>query len=195
MKYRIHILLMLVAVLTVSCRSNSFTAIERGGHERSDSAFIHYLKDEGVPYTTNNQVVILNSAQQKFDSLFKDIKEAKHHIHLEYFNFRNDSINEVLLGLLAQKAREGVEVRALFDAFGNMSNNRPLKKKDLEAIRESGIEIVKFDPVAFPWINHLFARDHRKTAICWGTHRAVRKFWPLALEKWKPWLASRGFIT
>ncbi len=168
MKYRIHILLMLVAVLTVSCRSNSFTAIERGGHERSDSAFIHYLKDEGVPYTTNNQVVILNSAQQKFDSLFKDVKEAKHHIHLEYFNFRNDSINEVLLGLLAQKAREGVEVRALFDAFGNMSNNRPLKKKDLEAIRESGIEIVKFDPVAFPWINHLFARDHRKIVIIDG---------------------------
>ena len=151
-----------------SCNSNKFVAIERNGVERSDSAFVQYLKSEGVPYTANNRITILNGAQVKFDSLFKDIKEAKHHIHLEYFNFRNDSINEVLLGLLAQKVKEGVEVRALFDAFGNLSNNQPLKKKDLKAIRNAGIEIVKVDPVTFPWINHMFSRDHRKIVVIDG---------------------------
>ena len=167
MKRGIFIFTLIAVTLTTSCRS-SFVAIERSEYERSDSAFIHYLKSEGVPYTSNNKVTILNGAHIKFDSLFKDIKEAKHHIHLEYFNFRNDSINEVLIGLLAEKVKEGVEVRALFDAFGNLSNNRPLKKKDLEKIRATGIEIVKFDPFTFPWLNHLFARDHRKIVVIDG---------------------------
>ena len=167
MKHRIYIFLILAAALMTSCRS-SFVAIERSDYERSDSAFVQYLKNEGVPYTANNQVTILNGANVKFDSLFKDIREAKHHIHLEYFNFRNDSINDILIGLLAQKAKEGVEVRAMFDAFGNLSNNQPLKKKDLKAIKEAGIQIVKVDPVTFPWINHMFTRDHRKIVVIDG---------------------------
>ena len=168
MRRSIYILFLISVALLSSCNSNKFVAIERNGVERSDSAFVQYLKSEGVPYTANNRITILNGAQVKFDSLFKDIKEAKHHIHLEYFNFRNDSINEVLLGLLAQKVKEGVEVRAMFDAFGNLSNNQPLKKKDLKAIRNAGIEIVKVDPVTFPWINHMFSRDHRKIVVIDG---------------------------
>ncbi len=168
MRRSIYILFLASVALLSSCSSNKFAAIERDDFERSDSAFVQYLKSEGVPYTSNNRITILNGAQVKFDSLFKDIKEAKHHIHLEYFNFRNDSINEVLLSLLAQKVKEGVEVRAMFDAFGNLSNNQPLKKKDLKAIRNAGIEIVKVDPVTFPWINHMFARDHRKIVVIDG---------------------------
>lgn len=168
MRRSIYILFLISVALLSSCNSNKFVAIERNGVERSDSAFVQYLKSEGVPYTANNRITILNGAQVKFDSLFKDIKEAKHHIHLEYFNFRNDSINEVLLSLLAQKVKEGVEVRAMFDAFGNLSNNQPLKKKDLKAIKDAGIEIVKVDPVTFPWINHMFSRDHRKIVVIDG---------------------------
>lgn len=168
MRRNIYILFLLSVALLSSCNSNKFAAIERSNVERSDSAFVQYLKSEGVPYTANNRITILNGAQVKFDSLFKDIKEAKHHIHLEYFNFRNDSINEVLLSLLAQKVKEGVEVRAMFDAFGNLSNNQPLKKKDLKAIRNAGIEIVKVDPVTFPWIDHMFSRDHRKIVVIDG---------------------------
>ena len=52
----------------------------------------------------------------------------------------------------------------MFDAFGNWSNNKPLKKRHLKKIREQGIEIVKFDPFTFPYINHAAHRDHRKIA-------------------------------
>ena len=71
---------------------------------------------------------------------------------MEYFNFRNDSIANALFDLLGEKVKEGVEVRAMFDAFGNLSNNKPLKKEHLKAIRKKGIEIVKFDPFKFPCI-------------------------------------------
>lgn len=70
--------------------------------------------------------------------------------------------------LLAEKVKEGVEVRAMFDAFGNWSNNKPLKKRHLKKIREQGIEIVKFDPFTFPYINHAAHRDHRKIAVIDG---------------------------
>lgn len=159
-------LILCSALSLASC--SSFVAIERSNHEYSDSAFIGYIKEKNIPYTKNNDVLVLNGAHAKFGSLLDDISKAKHHIHLEYFNFRNDSINKVLIEALVKKVREGVEVRAMFDAFGNMSNDSPLKNKDLEAIRAQGIQIVKFDPIRFPWINHAFSRDHRKIVVIDG---------------------------
>ncbi len=135
---------------------------------RSDSTVMQRLKGMGIPVTYNNRVELLMNGHDKFVDLFEAIRGARHHIHLEYFNFRNDSIANALFDLLAQKAAEGVKVRALFDAFGNWSNNQPLKKKHLEDIRRRGIEIVKFDPITFPWFNHAAHRDHRKIVVIDG---------------------------
>ena len=135
---------------------------------RSDSTVMQRLKGMGIPVTYNNRVELLMNGHDKFVDLFEAIRGARHHVHLEYFNFRNDSIANALFDLLAQKAAEGVKVRALFDAFGNWSNNRPLKKKHLEDIRRRGIEIVKFDPITFPWFNHAAHRDHRKIVVIDG---------------------------
>ena len=137
-------------------------------HNNSDSILIEFLKETGVETTTNNELKLLKSGEEKFIDLFTEIEKAKHHIHLEYFNFRNDSIANLLFEVLGRKASEGVKVRAIFDAFGNWSNNQPLKKKHLKKIQEKGIEIVKFDPFTFPWINHAFHRDHRKIVIIDG---------------------------
>lgn len=154
-------------LLLASCRSG-FVAIDRSAAMHSDDAFALYLNNKGIEIVDSNSVEILNGAHEKFERLLDDISRAKHHIHLEYFNFRNDSINAVLIGALAKKAAEGVEVRALFDAFGNMSNNRPLKERHLDEIRARGIEIEKFDPIVFPWINHTYHRDHRKIVVIDG---------------------------
>jgi len=108
------------------------------------------------------------SGQEKFDDMFAAIRQARETVHLEYFNFRNDSIANNLFELLAQKAQEGVKIRALFDGFGNDSNNKPLKKKRLKELRQQGIEIYEFDPVRFPWVNHVFHRDHRKIVVIDG---------------------------
>lgn len=134
----------------------------------SDSLVLRFLAASEIPISDNNKVKLLKSGQEKFIDLFASIRKAKHHIHLEYFNFRNDSIANALFDLLAEKVKEGVEVRAMFDAFGNWSNNKPLKKKHLKQIRERGIEIVKFDPFTFPYINHATHRDHRKIAVIDG---------------------------
>ena len=134
----------------------------------SEQMVINFLQESGIPITYGNKVKLLTSGREKFNDLFEAIRGAKHHIHLEYFNFRNDSIANALFDLLAEKVKEGVEVRAMFDAFGNWSNNKPLKKRHLKKIREQGIEIVKFDPFTFPYINHAAHRDHRKIAVIDG---------------------------
>lgn len=85
------------------------------------------MQDMEIPLTYNNKVELLMTGREKFIDLFETIRHARHHIHLEYFNFRNDSIANALFDLLAEKVKEGVEVRAMFDAFGNWSNNQPLK--------------------------------------------------------------------
>ncbi|MBF1438195.1 MAG: cardiolipin synthase [Prevotella nanceiensis] len=141
----------------------------KGYAQTSDSLIVKELRSEGVSFSKNNTVTLLLTGQEKFDDLFSAIKQAKSSIHLEYFNFRNDSIANHLFNLLADKVKEGVEVRALFDAFGNMSNNKPLRKKELDNLRERGIEIYEFDPIRFPWINHVFARDHRKIVVIDGS--------------------------
>ena len=136
--------------------------------QTADSLIVAQMRAEGVRFSHNNSVVLLTSGQEKFDDLFTAIRQAQHSVHLEYFNFRNDSIAHLLFRLLEEKVQQGVKVRALFDGFGNDSNNRPLKKKHLRELRERGIEIYEFDPVRFPWINHVFHRDHRKIVVIDG---------------------------
>lgn len=134
----------------------------------SDSLIVSQLKNEGITFSHNNSVVLLMNGQEKFDDMFKAIRQARSSVHLEYFNFRNDSIAHILFELLAEKASEGVEVRAIFDSFGNESNNRPLRKVHLDSIRKSGVEIYEFDKIRFPWVNHVFHRDHRKIVVIDG---------------------------
>lgn len=127
------------------------------------------MRGEGVRFTRDNSVTLLMSGQEKFDDMFAAIRQAKSSVHLEYFNFRNDSIASELFEILKEKRKEGVEVRALFDGFGNDSNNRPLRKRHIKELRDCGIDIHEFDPIKFPWVNHVFARDHRKIVIIDGS--------------------------
>lgn len=134
----------------------------------SDSIFAGYLHERGIPIYNNNEIELLPNGRIKFENLFEAIRNAKEHIHLEYFNFRSDSIAKEIFTLLAEKAQEGVKVRAMFDDFGNLSNNRPLRKEHLKMLNDRGIEIIRFDPMKFPYINHAFSRDHQKIVIIDG---------------------------
>ena len=131
----------------------------------SDSIIYRQLTDYGITFTKGNNVELLMSGQKKFDRMFADIRRARHTIHLEYFNFRNDSIASLLFDILREKRREGVVVRALFDGFGNDSNNQPLRKHHITSLRKDSIDIHEFDPIRFPWVNHIWPRDHRKIVV------------------------------
>lgn len=153
---------MMVIVLT--CLQLSVSA-----NETSDSLMKREMEHCGVQFSHNNSVTLLMSGQEKFDDMFAAIRQARQSIHLEYFNFRNDSIASLLFQLLREKRKEGVEVRALFDGFGNDSNNQPLKKRHIKMLRNDSIDIWEFDPIRFPWVNHIWPRDHRKIVVIDGS--------------------------
>ena len=157
---RIHRILLFVAAWLLSIMGT--------WAESSDSLIYRQMREEGVTFSNDNSVTLLMSGQEKFDDMFAAIRQARSSVHLEYFNFRNDSIARLLFDLLAEKAAQGVEVRAIFDGFGNDSNNRPLKKHHLKEIRATGVQIYEYDPIRFPWINHVWTRDHRKIVIIDG---------------------------
>lgn len=154
--YRVQIALFL---LLFPCLTNA---------QGSDSLIVRHLEKSGVTFSKDNSVTLLMNGQEKFDDMFKAISEAKSSIHMEYFNFRNDSINHELITRLAKKAKEGVEVRLLFDGFGNMSNNKPMREIDILNIWKQGIEIYEFNPVKFPWIDDIWSNDHRKIVVIDG---------------------------
>ena len=122
----------------------------------------------GLSIYENNQIRILPTAEIKFRDLFQAVEQAEKYIYLDYFKFQQDSICGELLERLRRKAREGVEVRILFDSFGNKSSDLPLSDTLQARIREAGIQIAAFDPVRFPWINHLLHRNHHKIAVIDG---------------------------
>ena len=136
--------------------------------DTSDSIIRRVMTDYGIRFTDDNSIHVLKSGQAKFDDLFQAIRQARHSVHLEYFNFRNDSIASLLFDILREKRREGVEIRALFDGFGNDSNNQPLRKHHIQALHNDSVSIYEYDPIRFPWVNHIWPRDHRKIVVIDG---------------------------
>ena len=136
--------------------------------QNSDSLIVQQMEAEGVCFSQGNKVKLLMSGKEKFADMFEAIRQAKSSVHLEYFNFRNDSIASLLFDILREKRKEGVEIRAMFDGFGNDSNNQPLKKHHLQKLWADSINIVEFDPIRFPWVNHIWPRDHRKIVVIDG---------------------------
>ena len=137
--------------------------------QRSDERTIADFRQMGIPFYEGNEVQLLTSGPIKFRDMFAEIEKAKHFIHMDYFKFQEDSICGVLFEILKRKAQEGVKVRIVYDGFGNHSCKLPLTKEFLKEVRAAGIEIEAFDKFRFPWINHVFHRDHHKIAVIDGS--------------------------
>jgi len=117
--------------------------------------------------TQGNQVELLFNGENKFPKLFKVLKAAKHHIHLEYYIFNDDKIGNQLAEILIEKAKEGVIVRFLYDDFGS----RKMKKKFLAKLKKAGIQICPVNKIKFKLLaNRINYRDHRKIVIVDGKH-------------------------
>jgi cardiolipin synthase len=70
------------------------------------------------PATAGNSLTIYNEGQHAYDAMLEAIRSARHHVHLETFVFQRDEIGQLFLDALKRKAREGVQVRLIYDAMG-----------------------------------------------------------------------------
>ncbi len=122
------------------------------------------LADSAAFLTAGNEVEVYTNGEQKFDALFEAIGAAKNHIHLEYYILRNDSLGERLLLALETKAQEGVQVRLLYDDFGNGIPRSRYRRLTAQGAKVSGFYRALVPSVGLR-INY---RNHRKIAIIDG---------------------------
>lgn len=123
------------------------------------------LNNSKALLTARNKVKILNDGKAKFDELFEAIRGATSSIHLEYYIFENDALGRELTALLEEKAREGVEVRLIYDDVGSWN----MKRRHARRLRARGIKVGCFMPVSFPWLTgKLNNRNHRKIVVVDG---------------------------
>lgn len=119
-----------------------------------------------APLTRRNDIRVLTNGKEKFTALFEDIAKAQHHIHLEYYIFRDDNIGTQLQKLLIEKAQKGVEVRVIIDALGSSS----LSSAFIEIMRSQGVQVCKFFPLKLPQLfKTINYRNHRKCVVIDGT--------------------------
>ncbi|PYG88563.1 cardiolipin synthase [Ruminiclostridium sufflavum DSM 19573] len=115
-------------------------------------------------YTNDNKVTVFTSAEEKYRQLLEDIYSARSSIHILYFIIQNDNIGKKIIGALAQKAKEGLEIRVLFDHGSKLL--APLKI--YKPIIDNGGEVLCF--LSNTISNYLRAnfRNHRKVAVIDG---------------------------
>ncbi len=123
------------------------------------------LNNSNAILTNDNQIKILKNGNEKFSELFSEIEKAKHHVHLEYYIIEDDETGNYLRELLIRKAREGVEIRLIYDDVGSWK----LKRRFIRPMKEAGIQIDCFMKVRFPSLtSRVNYRNHRKIAIIDG---------------------------
>ncbi len=115
--------------------------------------------------TSNNQCTLLINGENKFPEVLEALRAAQHHIHIEYYIFDQDKIGTEIKDILVQKAKEGVEVRFIYDDFGSSKMN----KQFVQEIIDAGGEAVSFYPITlFKFGSRMNYRNHRKIIIVDG---------------------------
>lgn len=115
--------------------------------------------------TDNNDVRIYTDGKEKFKALLEEMQKAKKYIHFQYYIIRNDELWQHIEPVLIKKAKEGVEVRILFDSMGC----RGMHNRDWERLEKEGIHVAEFFPALFGNLQlRMNYRNHRKIVVIDG---------------------------
>lgn len=113
-------------------------------------------------YTVNNKIEIFTNGEEKFTALKRDLMRASRSIFLQYYIFLDDTLGHEIAEILMQKAREGVDVKVIYDNVGSFS----ARNKFFKRMNEAGVETHPFFRVTFPqFANRVNWRNHRKLVI------------------------------
>lgn len=119
---------------------------------------------EDAPRRGGNETTLYAEGLVAFLEMAQAIEAARHHVHVEFYIFRNDELGRRITDLLVEKCEAGVEVRVLVDGVGSAGNRRIVRR-----IRRAGGQAARFLRV-WPWGKRVTPnlRNHRKIVICDG---------------------------
>lgn len=117
------------------------------------------------PVTGHNRSSVLSTAREAYDAMLEAMEEAKEHIHMEFYIFRDDEIGEQFQDVMIRKARQGVKVRVLCDGLGS----HQLGRRFIRTLRNAGVEFHFFLPPISSLLDRRFNfRNHRKIMVVDG---------------------------
>ncbi len=116
-----------------------------------------------VPHA-NQSAKYYSLGDKMFPDMLEELKKAKRFIFVEYFIIENGLMWDSMVEILAEKAKQGVDVRVMYDDLGSIST---YTKNDAEELRKKGIRCVSFNPLILIK-GTLNCRDHRKMLIIDG---------------------------
>lgn len=122
-------------------------------------------KSCGSLVSRNNEVTFFSIGEDMFEEMLKQLESAKEYIYLEYFMIAHGEMWNKILKILENKAKEGVDVRLLYDGSCSVYL---LPYKYPKRIEEMGIKCRMFSP-PIPFLStHYNNRDHRKIMVIDG---------------------------
>ena len=142
------------------------------GDNRPHARLIRYLANDGEHYhTDDNAADIYTHGKPMFEDMKEDMRNAVKHIHLLYYIFKADKLGREIVGILAEKARSGVEVRVIYDSVGALHSGGISGGKMFNELRAAGGEVEAFSPLLLNVSSHLRInyRNHRKVTVIDGT--------------------------
>jgi len=156
----------------------TYKRIMKGPQRRKDPFdIISEMPKTYIPLATllyhNNQSTLLYGSKikiytngiDKFQDFLEDLKNATHHIHLQYYIFCDDEIGNQVKKILIDKAKEGVRVRVMYDDVGSWN----VKERFFKEMTHAGIEVYSFLKVVFPiFTSKVNYRNHRKIVVIDG---------------------------
>lgn len=113
----------------------------------------------------DNEVSIFTDGYEFVSTLLYNIGQAQAHIHLDTYIIEDDPLGNLVADALIDKARQGVEVRLLYDDVGCWR----VKDRFFNRMRAAGIQVYAFMPVRFPaFTGKVNYRNHRKLCVIDG---------------------------
>lgn len=122
------------------------------------------------PTTSGNTVVVQRTGEQAYETIMNMLTSAKSTIHITAFILGRDEVGKKIVDLLAEKAKQGVQVRLLLDALGCIR----VRRKFVAPIRDAGGVVGTFMPILpiyRKWSANL--RNHRKMVLVDGEQAVV----------------------
>lgn len=118
----------------------------------------------GFPLLKNGTSKYYPFGEDMFGDMCEDLKRAEKYIFVEYFIIQPGKFWDTLTDIMAQKVREGVDVRVMYDDLGSIST---YSGYNILELKRKGIKCIPFNPFLF-MKSQLNNRDHRKIMVIDG---------------------------
>jgi len=104
------------------------------------------------------------SSSAALDAMLEMIAGARHTVHFENYIIHDDRTGCRFAAAWSERARAGVRVRVLYDAFGCRSTANRFWRD----LRRAGVDVRPFRPIWTSGPIDVFSRDHRKLLVVDG---------------------------